>query len=93
MTNENVNPIEQSIAFGFQVEAFLQSDIGKYLVARAEEEIADAVEGLKDVDPDSPNVIRALQCRINVAESIQYWLAEAIQCGFNAMQELNDPGA
>lgn len=92
MSNENVNPLEQSIAFGFEVEAFLSSDIGKYLIQRADEEIEDAVEELKRADPDIPSVIRALQSKISVAESIQYWLAEAIQDGINSMNELNDQG-
>ena len=92
MTTE-INQLEQSIAFGIRVEEFLHSDIGKYLIARADEEIEDAVEALKRADPDLPNVIRALQSKINVAESFQYWLAEAIQDGLNSMQELNEPGA
>lgn len=87
MTTEN-NPLEQSIAFGIEVENFLQSDIGRYLVQRADEEIEDAVEQLKRADPDEPRVIRHLQSRIQVVESIQYWLAEAIQDGLNSMQEL-----
>lgn len=87
MTTEK-NPLEQSIAFGMEVENFLQSDIGKYIIHRAEEETEDAVEQLKRADPDEPRVIRQLQYRIQVAESVQYWLAEAIQDGLNSMQEL-----
>jgi len=93
MTTENTNPLERSIALGFQVEAFLQSDVGRYLVQRADEEIEEAVEELKRVSPEHTAVIRALQGKIHVAESIQFWLAEAIQEGANAMQELNEPGA
>ena len=93
MTTENPNPLEKAIAFGFRVEAFLQSDIGRYLVQRADEEIEEAVEELKRVSPEHTAVIRALQGKIHVAESVQFWLAEAIQEGANAMQELNEPGA
>lgn len=82
-----MNLLEQSIAFGLEVENFLQSSIGKYLISRAEEDIEAAVEELKRADPDEPRVIRHLQFKIQLAESIQYWLAEAIQDGFNSMQE------
>ena len=37
-------------AFGKQVEYFLQSDIGAYLVKRAKQEGDEATEGLKRVD-------------------------------------------
>jgi len=93
MTTENTTLLERTIALGFEAEAFLKSDIGRYLVARADEEIECAVEELKGVDPEDAKAIRALQGKINVAESIQYWLAEAIQDGVNSMQELNEPGA
>lgn len=93
MTTENPNPLEQAISLGFQVEAFLQSDIGRYLVQRADEEIEAAVEELKLVAPEDATTIRALQGKIHVAESVQFWLAEAIQDGVNSMQELSEPGA
>ena len=77
-------------SFGLAVEAFLQSDIGKYLISRAEGEVEDAVEQLKRVDPEQTTQIRAIQHQIHVAEHVQYWLAEAIQAGLNAQQELLD---
>ena len=89
MTTEN-NPILQQIDLGFQVEAFLQSDIGRYLVQRAEAQVEEAVEKLKRCSPEDSAQIRAIQHTIQVAESIQYWLAEAIQSGLNAQQQLHD---
>lgn len=91
-TDITSNPLLKSIDFGFEVEAFLASDIGKYLVTRAEGEIEAAVDLLKHAKPENPDVIRALQHKIHVAEDIQYWLAEAIQSGLNAQQELHDQG-
>lgn len=89
MTTEN-SPILQQIDLGFQVEAFLQSDIGRYLVQRAEAQVEEAVEKLKRCDPENSTQIRAIQHDIQVAEDIQYWLAEAIQSGLNAQQQLHD---
>lgn len=89
MTTEN-NPILQQIDLGFQVEAFLQSDIGRYLIKRAEDQIEENVELLKRVNPDNTCQIRAIQHNIHVAEDFQYWLGEAVQAGLNAQQQLYD---
>ena len=89
MMTEN-SPILQQIDLGFQVEAFLQSDLGRYLVQRAEAQVEEAVEQLKRCSPEDSGQIRAIQHTIQVAESIQYWLAEAIQSGLNAQQQLHD---
>lgn len=88
--NKDVRELHKTIDFGFQAEAFLQSDVGKYLIAKAEAEVVEATEALKVVDPTVPDAIRALQNRVYRGESIQYWLAEAIQSGLNAQQEFID---
>lgn len=75
------------IDFGFQVQAFLESEVGRYLIKRAEDEIADACDELKTVSPTDPVEITRLQNRVFRAESIQYWLAEAMQTGVNARIE------
>jgi len=89
-TDSTPNPLLTQIDLGFQVEAFLQSDIGRYLVQRAEAQVDEYVESLKRVDPDDPRQIRSIQHNINVAEAIQYWLADAIQSGINAQAELHN---
>lgn len=88
--NRDVRELHKTIDFGFQAEAFLQSDVGKYLIAKAEAEVLEATEALKVVDPTVPDAIRELQNRVYRGESIQYWLAEAIQSGLNAQQEFID---
>lgn len=84
------NPLLKSIDFGFEVTAFLQSDIGRYLTTRAESEVAEALEQMKVVDPEKPHLIRAIQHKIQVAESVLYWLGEAVQAGLNAQEELHN---
>ena len=88
--NKELNPLLKAVDLGFQAEAFLQSDIGRYLVSRAEAQIDEAVEALKEADPEDPKAIRALQNTIAVAESVQYWLADVIQQGENAQQQLHE---
>jgi hypothetical protein len=80
--------LQADIVFGEAVETFLQSDIGKYLVSRAEADVEAAVEQLKRVAPEQATQIRALQNQIHVAESVMYWLADAIQAGRNAESEM-----
>lgn len=88
--NKELNPLLKAVDLGFQAEAFLRSDIGRYLVSRAEAQIEEAVEVLKEADPEDPKAIRALQNTITVAESVQYWLADVIQQGENAQQQLHE---
>jgi hypothetical protein len=76
--------IFNAIDFGIEVEAFIRSKVGQYLIKRAETDITDALEGLKAVEPDNTKAILALQHDIKRAESIQYWMAEAIQAGLQA---------
>lgn len=90
MIDTQQNPLHKAIDFGFEVEAFLQSDIGRYLTAKAEAEVEDATESLKRADPECARTIRELQHKIHVAEDIQYWLAEAVQAGINAQIELHE---
>lgn len=84
------DPLLRAIDFGFEVEAFLKSDIGQYLINRAEGEIETAVEELKHVEPEDTTAVRNIQTRIKVAESVLYWLAEAISAGNLAQQELHE---
>jgi len=82
--------LHRAIDFGFQVQAFLGSDIGKFLIARAEAQVTEATELLKRVNPENPSQIRALQHLVNVGEDIQYWLADAVNAGYAAQDELVD---
>ena len=82
--------MQNEIDFGMEVEAFLDSSIGKFIIGRAEDEIDDSLEELKHVSPEDADKIRMLQNRIFRCESIQYWLAEAIQAGSNALRELTE---
>lgn len=84
--DQETREIQKTIELSFEVENFLKSDLGKYLIARAEAKIEEALEKLKYISPDNTAGIRALQHDIHVAEDFQYWLAEAIQAGHNAAE-------
>lgn len=84
--DQETREIQKTIELSFEVESFLNSNLGKYLISRAEAKIEEAVEQLKKADPENACQIRAIQHNIHVAEDFQYWLAEAIQAGHNAAE-------
>lgn len=69
------------VALGIDAEQFLRSDLGRHLVERSEEERTDALEALKDADPEDAKAIRKLQNRIAVLDTWQQWIADAITNG------------
>lgn len=85
--------ILRDVAFGFDVQAFLRSDIGRYLVARGESERLDALEALASVDPENSKAIRDLQFQIAVVDRWQYWLGEAVTTGETAQKQFIEQGA
>lgn len=88
------DPLVESAVFGREVENFLNTAIGKYLVERAENQAEAANEQLKRVYSWRSRKIQELQNKIWVAESFQQWLADAIMDGHQALNILegNDNG-
>ncbi len=73
---------------GLQVEAFLNSDVGAYLIARSEQESHSLMEKLKKADPsDCVGIIR-IQEAIKRSESFKEWLVEAVENGLKATEVL-----
>jgi len=87
MNDEQV--LKRAVSLGEAAEAFIKSSIGKNLVAKAQSEIDQAVDGLKTVSPTDTLEITRLQNEIWRAESFIVWLAEIVQEGMNAEDELN----
>jgi hypothetical protein len=75
---------------GQDAEEFLNSDIGKFLIGCADQEIQEAMEQLKNCHPWRTRKIRELQNKIWRAESVQVWLAELITRGRQAIQQLEE---
>lgn len=84
------SPDLRRAVFGRQVEMFLESDIGVYLVQCAQTEINEATEKLVRVDPEDPKAIRDLQHKIRVAESVVGWLADAVRSGTQAREAIEE---
>ena len=81
--------VEQAV-FGREIELWLQSPIGDYLMKRAEHEIDAALQQLKRVHPWRRRRITELQNQVRVAEWFQVWLGDAIQAGRQATEILEE---
>lgn len=77
------------VDFGLQVQAFLKSRIGVFLVERAQHEVEQHTQALKvfDVIAD-PVGAKNLQMEIKCAENVLYWLAEAVNEGTQLMEQM-----
>lgn len=76
--------------FGIEVESFLAGPMGRYLTARAHQEVDEALDELKKVDPTDVKKITELQNRVHRGENFDHWLAEAIQEGWAAEEALRN---
>lgn len=96
MTDPNIDPDlaarEAAIALEYDVAAFLESRVGRWLMYRAQNERADALEKLAQVRPHDEHAIAELQAQVRVRDHFIRWLQEALQAGKNAAteQELAD---
>lgn len=86
MRIDPADPKVQMAVLGQQVEDFLRSDIGDYLLEQAKREEREALELLKRVHPWRRRRIQQLQNQIAVVERVQVWLADAIHSGHAALE-------
>ena len=82
------DPLVKSAVLGSQVEQFLEGDIGKYLVGRAESEATEAMDMLKRTAPWRKSRIQQLQNAILTAENFQKWLGQAYSEGLHSLHTI-----
>lgn len=80
----------ETAVLGKEVEDFLASDIGTYLVSHAQEQAALAYDQLKRVHPWRRRRIQELQNVIWRSEQFRDWLAQAYESGRSAHQLLEE---
>src|SRR5262245_47938803 len=78
------------VKLGLEVEDFVRSPVGRYLLGRAAIEVKAATEVLKKADPEDAKAVRAAQNRIALMESFEKWLEDAIGNGNNAEAQLKE---
>jgi hypothetical protein len=87
---DDKDPIVETAVLGKRIESFLETDVGQYLMGRAESEAGEATELLKRVSWWRSSRIRYLQNRIWVAESFRSWIYQALQEGKRALDVLEE---
>lgn len=83
MANDQEDLVREA-AFGMEVEAFLHSTLGKYLIKQAEDERDSALMDFRTADVSDTMAMLHIQNRVWRAEQFQTWLAEIVQAGWNA---------
>lgn len=83
------DPLMETAILGKEAELFIGSEIGKYMIARAQMEIDQASYKLKRVFPLRWRRIMQLQNEIDRAERFQSYLADMYTDGQAAMKTLN----
>jgi hypothetical protein len=66
---------------GEEAHSFFNSDLGKFVVARSAETVAENVASLTDVDPEDAKTIRKYQENIAIAKMGLYWINESLNLG------------
>ena len=88
MSQGNTDPRLAEVQLGIEVEAFVHSAVGKYIVGRVEEERETALGLLATADPEDAKQIRELQNQHWRATAVMGWLAEAIETAAHAEAEM-----
>jgi len=83
------DPLMRTVALSIDVEHFLTHDkVGAYLMNRALESRADALEELATADPSNAEAIRELQWKARIPDLFQAWLQEAKAAGLSAEEAI-----
>lgn len=85
----DLRPDMEAAVFGREVEEFVEHDrIGKYLIDRAQQDLAEAQEELTTLSPFEAGPIMQAQIKARAAKNIRDWIADAINRGREAAQLL-----
>jgi hypothetical protein len=83
------DPLMRAVALSIDVEHFLTHDkVGSYLMLRAIESRADALEELAQVSATDYERIRELQWQARIPDLFQAWLQEAKAAGMSAEETI-----
>ena len=91
--NERERELFTEARFGETVRSFLVSEVGRYLHGRAVGEVQECQDKCLELDPDEPGFeieFRKLKQKAHHAETFMRYLADALQNGELAAQQLDD---
>ena len=84
--SEDLRQLAEAAMLGEQLDAFLASDVGRYLQTRAQRAYNAAVEEFKRCDPAHADEIRRIQSDMWKAEAFMGWVTQGIQEGLSALK-------
>lgn len=83
------DPLMRAVVLSADVEHFINHDkVGMYLMERAVETRADALEKFAHVDPFKAKDVLALQWEQKIPDLIIQWLEEALAAGREAEEQI-----
>jgi hypothetical protein len=71
--------LQRVIARGFDVEAFMRTDVGRYIRARASKELEDVQDALLEANAFDANEVRQLQLKGLVAARVLTYFADIVK--------------
>ena len=86
--HEEIGVLRAEALLGKECHVFFNSDPGRYVKARANEVVMNAIELLKTIPADDKEKIEEIQVEIKSADNALTWLQEAINNGERAVQQL-----
>lgn len=75
---------------GIDAESFIRTPLGKFLIRKADNEIAAATEELIETEPIDIKAATEIRNRIHVARMFKVWLGDAIAIGHSAHDQLKE---
>jgi hypothetical protein len=83
------DPLMRAVVLSTDVEHFINHNkVGMYLMARAVESRADALEKFAHVDPFQAKAVLALQWEQKIPDLFIQWLEEALAAGREAEEQI-----
>ena len=90
MSDTSAQALYAEAILGKDAEDFFKKDLGRYILARVDEEERDAMEALANTSPWRRRRIADLQAKVWRARSFKGWLSEMIVSGRQALQQLEN---
>jgi hypothetical protein len=82
------DPLLKWAVLGRMCEEFIGSDVGQFLLSRAQREAFESIETLKSCPATDYTTIIEARATLRRAENFEAWLREAIEQGMQATQQL-----
>jgi uncharacterized metal-binding protein len=90
MNDIDIGNMVNTAVFGKEVEIFLNTNLGVYLVQCADGEIEKGVDALRSVEPGDAEAVRKAQNQVRIGEMFKQWVEDAVRAGLQAQTILED---